>query len=648
MSLAPGTRFGAYEIVSQIGEGGMGEVYRARDTKLNRDVALKVLPDLFASDADRLARFNREAQTLASLNHPNIAHIHGLEESGGVRALVMELVEGDDLSQRIARGPIPVDEALPIAKQIAEALEAAHEQGVIHRDLKPANIKVRSDGAVKVLDFGLAKLADAEAATRSGRGDSAPPPTITSPAMMTGLGVILGTAAYMSPEQARGNVADKRADIWAFGVVLFEMLTGDRAFTGETISDTLASVLKTEPNWRALPADLPPRLRGLLRWCLNKDLKRRLRDIGDARAQIEDLVVGASEETGAVAVAVAVPVWRRVLPWAFTGVFAAGLAAMLLWGVPGQKPSPVALMRMSAELGADVSLALGALDPISLSPNGTVMAFVGQEKAGGKVQLYVRRLNESQATVLSGTDGAHSPFFSPDGQWIAFFADGKLRKIAVSGGATVTLCDAPVPRGGDWGDDGNIVLLPARTGSLMRCSSTIPGGTQEPVGTLAEGEGTQRWPQVLLGGRAVFFTASSGDVSGYNDANLVVQRLPDGAREVVQKGGFHGRYLSSGHLAFIHDGTLFAAPFDLEELRVTGPLVPVLEGCDVTRWHRQCVVRHVRQRAICVRARASHRRGPTDPLDGSGWKDHVPSDQADGMAKSWVLARWRPARLPEH
>ena len=260
----------------------------------------------------------------------------------------------------------------------------------------------------------------------------------------------------------------------------------------------------------------------------------------------------------------------------------------------------------------------------------------------------MRRLNESQATVLSGTDGAHSPFFSPDGQWIAFFADGKLRKIAVSGGATVTLCDAPVPRGGDWGDDGNIVLLPARTGSLMRCSSTIPGGTQEPVGTLAEGEGTQRWPQVLLGGRAVLFTASSGDVSGYNDANLVVQRLPDGAREVVQKGGFHGRYLSSGHLAFIHDGTLFAAPFDLEELRVTGPLVPVLEGCDVTRWHRQCVVRHVRQRAICVRARASHRRGPTDPLDGSGWKDHVPSDQADGMAKSWVLARWRPARLPEH
>ena len=558
----------------------MGEVYRATDTKLKRQVAVKILPLSLAADSDRLARFQREAEVLASLNHPHIAAIYGLDATDGVQALVMELVEGEDLAQRIARGPIPLDEALPIAKQIAEALEAAHESGVIHRDLKPANIKVRSDGAVKVLDFGLAKLVEAEAASQSAREDACPAPTITSPAMMTGIGVILGTAAYMSPEQARGNVADKRADIWAFGVVLFEMLTGDRLFTGETISDTLASVLKTEPNWRALPADLPPQLRGLLRWCLSKDPKRRLRDIGDARLQIEDLIAGAAEEAGRGAIGFSPPVWRRVLPWAFISALAAGLAATLLWGVPWQKPSPAALMRMSVELGSDVSLVVGVggQDPISLSPNGTVVAFVGQNRAGGSAQLYVRRLNESQATVLAGTDGAVSPFFSPDGQGIAFFADGKLKKIAVSGGATVTLCDAPLSRGGDWGDDGNIVFMPDRLGSLMRCSSAIPGGTPQPIGTLAEGEGTQRWPQVLPGGRAVLFTASSGDVSGYNDANLVVQQLPNGAREVVQKGGFHGRYLSSGHLVFVHDGTLFAAPFDLAQLRVTGPPVPVLEG----------------------------------------------------------------------
>jgi serine/threonine-protein kinase len=558
----------------------MGEVYRATDTKLKRPVAVKILPWSLAADTDRLARFQREAEVLASLNHPNIAAIYGLEAIDGGQALVMELVEGEDLAQRIARGPIPLDEALPIAKQIAEALEAAHDAGVIHRDLKPANIRIRSDGAVKVLDFGLAKLVEPEPASRSGREHAFSSPTITSPAMMTGIGVILGTAAYMSPEQARGNVADKRADIWAFGVVVFEMLTGDRLFAGETISDTLASVLKTEPNWRALPADLPPRLRGLLRWCLNKDRKRRLRDIGDARLQMEDLIAGAAEEPGVVAIAVSTPAWRGVLPWVSTGALAAGLVATLLWAVTSQKSSPAALLRMSVELGADVSLVVGVggQDPISLSPNGTVLAFVGQTRADGNAQLYVRRLSESQATVLAGTDGAVSPFFSPDGHWIAFFADGKLKKISVSGGATVALCDAPLSRGGDWGDDGNIVFMPDRLGSLMRCSSAIPGGTPEPIGTLAKGEGTQRWPQVLPGGRAVLFTASSGDVSGYNDANLVVQRLPDGAREVVQKGGFHGRYLSSGHLVFVHDGTLFAAPFDVEQVRVTGPPVPVLEG----------------------------------------------------------------------
>ena len=286
MSLAPGTRFGAYEVVSQIGEGGMGVVYRARDTKLNRDVALKVLPDLFASDADRLARFTREAQTLASLNHPNIAHIHGLEESGGVRALVMELVEGEDLSQRIARGAITLDEALPIAKQIAEALEAAHEQGIIHRDLKPANIKVRSDGTVKVLDFGLAKAMDPARASNSSADALANSPTITSPAM-TEIGMILGTAAYMSPEQARGRTVDRRADIWAFGAVLFEMLTGVRAFAGEDLAETIGAVIHKEPEWSRLPAATPTSVRTVVRRCLQKDPKQRLRDIGDVRLALD-------------------------------------------------------------------------------------------------------------------------------------------------------------------------------------------------------------------------------------------------------------------------------------------------------------------------------------------------------------------------
>ena len=276
LALTSGTRLGPYEIVAALGAGGMGEVFRARDTKLNRDVAIKVLPDSFASDPERLARFTREAQTLASLNHPNIAIIHGLEQAGDVHALVMELVAGEDLSQRIARGAIPLDEALPIAKQIAEALEAAHEQGIIHRDLKPANIKVRPDGTVKVLDFGLAKLTEGGGSGRAGELHLTQSPTITSPAQMTGVGVILGTAAYMAPEQARGHAADKRADVWAFGVVVFEMLTGQRLFTGETISDTLASVLKTEPNWRTLPAATPTAVRRLLRRCLEKDRKRRL------------------------------------------------------------------------------------------------------------------------------------------------------------------------------------------------------------------------------------------------------------------------------------------------------------------------------------------------------------------------------------
>ncbi|MDO8679357.1 MAG: protein kinase [Acidobacteriota bacterium] len=491
----------------------------------------------------------------------------------------MELVEGEDLSRRIARGPLPMDEALPIARQIAEALEAAHEQGVIHRDLKPANIKVRPDGTVKVLDFGLAKALDrAGGAGQAGGEPAFNSPTITSPAMMTGVGMILGTAAYMSPEQARGKLVDHRTDIWAFGVVVFELLTGDRLFSAETMSDTLASVLKTVPNWSALPTTVPPGLRRLLHRCLEKDPKRRLQAIGDARVQIEDLLSGAPDEFGGAAIARHPPRWHRALPWVVAGALAAGLTLVLALWVPWRNVPPPAPLRLSAELGADALLASSIFGTaITLSPDGAVVTFVAQKGASGSPQLYVRRLTQLQATPLSGTDDAESPFFSPDGQWIGFFAGGQLKKISVTGGAAVTLGDAPTGRGGAWGEDGTIVFTPDSGSGMGLFRMSSAGGTPAPVTSLAEGEVTQRWPQVLPGGKAVLFT-SSGTIGVYNDANLVVQALPSGARKVVQRGGYHGRYLPSGHLVYINDGTLFAAPFDLDRLAVTGQPVPALDG----------------------------------------------------------------------
>jgi serine/threonine-protein kinase len=578
MALAAGTRLGPYEILAPLGAGGMGEVYQARDTNLRRDIALKILPDAFAHDPDRLARFQREAQLLAALNHPNIAHIHGLEESNGVRALVMELVEGPTLADRVAQGPIPLAEVLPIAKQIADGLEAAHEQGIIHRDLKPANIKVRDDGTVKVLDFGLAKALDP---TASSSAEAMRSPTLSVHA--TQAGILLGTAAYMSPEQARGKVVDRRTDIWAFGVVVFEIVTGQRLFGGETISDTLASVLKTDPNWSALPATVPPDLRRLLRRCLEKDPKRRLQAIGDARIQIEDLLSGAPEESIAAGFPRPLRPHERALPWAVAGALAFALVLVLWapWRKSLQVPAP---LRLNAELGTDLSLTIGPGAAAILSPDGAVVAFVAQRSGGGSPQLYVRHLNQLQATPLSGTDDVESPFFSPDGQWIAFFAGGKLKKISVTGGAAVTLCDAPAGRGGAWGDDGTIVFSPSAAPRVRLVRVSSAGGKAEPLTSIVEGEvnrfggfvlaATQRWPQVLPG-KAVLYTDSG--LPG-TDANVVVQPLPSGSPKVVQRAGYHGRYLLSGHLVYIHDGTLFAAPFDLARLEVTGQPVPAVEG----------------------------------------------------------------------
>jgi len=576
MSLAPGTRLGAYEILTAIGVGGMGEVYRATDTKLHRDVAIKVLPSEVAADPDRLARFHREAHVVASLNHPNIAHIYGVEDSTGTPALVMELVEGPTLADRIAKGAIPLDIVLPIAAQIAEALEAAHEQGIIHRDLKPANIKVRPDGTVKVLDFGLAKALEPVAAIPASVSMS---PTITTPAM-TQAGMILGTAAYMSPEQARGKAVDKRVDIWAFACVVYEMLTGQRAFGGDEVSDTLAFIITRDIDWAALPDTTPSGVRRMLRRCLEKDLRRRFRDIADARLELEE-ALAASPHPGDIGSSSAPPA-RAVSPrtlwalWSLVGVLVVALVGLVTVWAPWRKAARPLLTRVSVDLGVDASLATDLGAAAVLSPDGRVMAFAAQPTtAGAHPQLYIRHLDQLQATPLASTDDARAPFFSPDGQWIAFFAGGKLRKVSVNGGATVTLCDAPSGRGGYWDDDDSIVFLPntlagGPVANLMRVSAA--GGN--PEGFIKPDSGSQRWPQVLPGRKAVLYTRFTPARSAQQ---LVVQPLPTGDKKVVHDGEF-GRYLPSGHLVWEQDGTLFAAPFDLDTLALSGPPVPVVEG----------------------------------------------------------------------
>ncbi len=544
----------------------MGEVFRARDTKLHRDVAIKVLPAAFAQDAERVARFRREAQVLASLNHPNIAAIHGLEESEGVVALALELVEGEELAERLKRGAIPVDEAVAIAKQIAEGLEAAHEKGVVHRDLKPANLKLTKDGTVKILDFGLAKAYRGEAEAAAGGGLSQSP---TMSRQMTEAGVIFGTAAYMSPEQARGGTVDRRADIWAYGVVLFEMLTGKKLFTGETVSDTLAAVLRQEVDWRALPASTPAVVRELLERCIERDPKERLRDIGEARIALARRL--GTPDTVRASSGV------RALPWVIA--LSTTIAALALWGPWRSASQPAAPLRLSAELGGAVSLSTDWGPAAILSPDGRLLAFVASQGAGGRPLLYLRRLEQLDAAPLSGTEGARDPFFSPDGEWIAFFADGKLKKVLASGGVAVTLCDVPNDRGGTWAEDGTIVFTAGGQPGVGLSRVSSAGGTPQTLTTPdpASQEVTHRWPQILPGGEAVLYTAGSV-VGHYEDASLVVHLLEGDTRKVLHRGGYHGRYLPSGHLVFIHEGTLFAAPFDLDRLELTGQPVPALAG----------------------------------------------------------------------
>jgi len=547
----------------------MGEVYRATDTKLKRQVALKILPPSFAADHDRLARFQREAEVLASLNHPHIAAIYGLEEGGGVTALVMELVEGQDLSQRIARGAIPIDEALPMAKQIAEALEAAHEQGIIHRDLKPANIKVRGDGTVKVLDFGLAK-ALVPAAASDAAAALANSPTVTSPAA-THAGIILGTAAYMAPEQAKGKPVDRRADVWALGAVLYEMLTGQRAFKGEDTIDTIASVVGKEPDWQALPA-AASRLRPLLGRCLKKDPKQRLQAIGDARIQIEELMSGTSDDAAASHDPARS---RRVAPVAIAGLACGALiAAAVTWALirPAPQPQGQSWRFEIVPLPAQALSSHDADRNIAISPDGRHISY----RAGPPTQLIVRATDHLDARPLEGTADARNPFFSPNGQWIGFFDGATLKKVPVTSGPAITICPSGIPRGASWGDDGTIVFATQDTATgLLRVSA---GGGEPTVLTrpdAAQGERDHVHPSLLPDGRGILFAIVSLDPA--EPVQVAVLDLKTGKRKTLIRGGSQPEYVETGHLLYVVTGTLSAVRFDLARLEVQSDPVVVVD-----------------------------------------------------------------------
>jgi hypothetical protein len=566
LALTPGTRLGVYEVTEQIGAGGMGEVYRATDTKLKRQVAIKILPPSVAADADRLARFQREAEVLASLNHPNIAAIYGLEDSGGMTALVMELVEGEDLSQRLARGAMPIDEALLIAKQIADALEAAHEQGIIHRDLKPANIKVRADGTVKVLDFGLAKAMDPTGASSTNAMNS---PTLSMHA--TQAGIILGTAAYMSPEQAAGKAVDKRSDLWAFGVVLLEMLSGRHVFEGETVSHVLASVLKDQPNFAPLPANTPLSIRRLLRRCLEKDRKRRIADASDARLEIEDALTASVDGAAAPALASR---WIRLLPWSVAALALALGGALALRGVARD---PSATLYASIDVPADS--VLGEDDGLVSLPLHTPMVFtpdgrslIIQAARAGKPQLFLRSLDRPDARPIAGTDDGRVPFVSPDGKWVGFFASGEIRKVPIEGGEALTICSLNGrlgPDGAAWGVGDVILFGDDAARRIMRVSAA--GGKPVPATAQAPGARRHVTPFFLPDGRRFLFAdVSATDAS---DARLMVQDVDGGGARLILSSATDGRLLPGGQLAFMRLGTMMTAPFDLTRAATRGDAV---------------------------------------------------------------------------
>ncbi len=553
-----GQNINHYQITAKLGQGGMGVVYQATDTRLGREVALKILPEKFVQDPQRMSRFQREAEVLASLNHPNISIIHGLEEAHGVR----ELVEGPTLAERIAEGPIPLEEALKIALEITQALEAAHGKGIIHRDLKPANVKITLEGKVKVLDFGLAKALEPELSHE----ELANSPTLTMEA--TQAGMILGTAAYMSPEQARGRPVDKRTDIWAFGCVLLECLTAKQEFGGETVSDSIAKILQKEPGWDALPKETPLGVQRLLRRCLEKDLGSRLRDIGDAGLEIAE---GLSEPVGVTTATSAR--WQRPIPLAALGLLVVLLGVFVgafLWNLENDSPlGPVTRFSIVLPDGE----AIPQRTSLALSPDGTQLVYAAVRD--GTRRLYRRSLNQQNAQSIPGTENGHSPFFSPDGQWVGFFSgtrrgEGELKKWSVLGGQPLKICDVTVGQGASWGEDDTIIF--SDRDRLWRISSA--GSTPEPA--VPEGGDSiyPYAPQVLPGGKEVLLWIYNSRAR----ASVGVVSLDSGQEKILVNGCLKGRYLPSGHLVYGQGNSLMAAPFDLESLELVGPGRPVVEG----------------------------------------------------------------------
>jgi Tol biopolymer transport system component len=572
MALTPGSKLGPYEILSLLGSGGMGEVYRARDTKLKREVAVKVLPEIFATDGARKLRFEREAELLASLNHPNIAHLYGLEDAGAMHALIMELVNGATLAERIAQGPMALEEAGVLAKQIADGLEYAHDRGIIHRDLKPANIKVTPDGQTKILDFGLAKALAGDSA----EGDIATSPTISVAA--TTAGVLLGTAGYMSPEQAKGKSVDRRADIWAFGCVLYEMLTGMPAFDGETITDKLASVVRGEPDLSRLPKKSPQRIRELVQRCLIKDPKQRLQAIGEARIALDQWLSHPEEENPATVGAAAMSKkWIWIL-----GVVASTttlLAITFGWTYRNRAPTAGRVVRayIRAMPNSNFVVSGTAAAGFALSPDGQQLAYAATI-SGGKVLLWVRPIDSMKARALEGTDGAGFPFWSPDGRFIGFFAAGKLKKIEASGGGPpLTICDAPQGRGGTWNREGIILLTPGPSLPVYRVSAA--GGKPVAVTALdqAKHEQSHRWPFFLPDGRHFLYVAGGPFTPKENPTNTVMVGSIDSKETKPLFSSYVNAIYASGRLLFLRQNTLMAQPFDVQRLELTGDPVPLAD-----------------------------------------------------------------------
>ncbi len=559
MPISPGTRLGQYEVVECVGVGGMGEVYRARDTKLDRDVAIKVLPEAFSQDKERLERFEREARLLAQLNHPNIATLHGLEEHEGQQCIIMELVEGETLAERIAKGPLSVKEATSLFTQIADGLEAAHEKGIVHRDLKPANIKITPEGRIKILDFGLAKAFSLEDSVSAAASQS---PTLTK---RTALGAIMGTASYMSPEQARGKSVDKRTDVWAFGCCLYEALTAQCVFEGETTTDVLSAVLSREPNWAGLPAGTPRNIGRLLRRSLEKDQYRRLRDIGDVGIELRDVSQSPEHAPDSVGTP---GIWRRILSSA--AIFVAGALAFWTFSrpTPPSAPPPTRFV---------IDLSSHHVDPlrgsmIALSPDGRRLVYVADD------QLYLRDLSALVARPIPGTDGAYSPFFSPDGETVAYFTDNNLKKVSLRGGASETVATVSNAFQGIWTTAGDIVFTIEGPTGILRVPATRRG-TPERLTQLGEGEVDHSYVTAVGPNSDFILFGIQNDATGdWDNAQVVIQSLATGQRKVLFEGGQGGHYAPTGHLVYGRAGTLLAVPVDLAEAELKGTPLAVVEG----------------------------------------------------------------------